>query len=165
MRSSPARSSHRSRRVRGDTRQQPRRRAHAARVATLLAVSIPLAFIGAGGGVGELSRAGFAAWALRCPGRGAWRSLVSALVWGTKVPSSNLGAPIDESPAHGGFSFSSPVRLCVQGHLRVTRRGLKPACQSEEGPLAAVESTCGRFCSAVELRVCRPVNDTSTASS
>ena len=31
------------------------------------------------------------------PAHGAWRSLVSALVWGTEVPSSNLGAPINRN--------------------------------------------------------------------
>ncbi len=42
--------------------------------------------------------------------RGAWRSLVSALVWGTRGPEFESRRPDNESPAHAGVSSSHGLR-------------------------------------------------------
>ena len=49
------------------------------------------------------------------------------LVWGLEVPSSNLGAPTLETPAHAGFSFSERQRNRGGGYTMATSGRADPA--------------------------------------
>ncbi len=85
-----------------------------------VAISVPFPAHPSGAGEGSATESGCP---LRCSGRGAWRSLVSALVWGTRGPEFESRRPDQRKPCSWqGFCRSKRVRAHLDSPRKVRKR-------------------------------------------